>query len=267
MKRNYLAACLLLAVAAASATAADKLTFADPRGDDNGPGDYVYPTDAAYTRGSFDLTELEVSWNKKNIDFEVSVDGRLEDPWGMGGGFAVQMIFVFIDTGEGGNTDTLPGLNVKFAEGHEWDYVVILSPQKKSRVTSEIGTKAEAMEDVILVPSRTRGRGKTISGSVKLEDLGGGDPATWGYQVAVQSNEGFPQDGDLLTRKVNEYEGQHRFGGGTDYNCDPHVIDILAGKAKGEDSEVRAQHEMLAYECDDEGKATKSATLKMIRAE
>jgi carbohydrate-binding DOMON domain-containing protein len=266
MKLRFPAAFLLLTAMAVSALAADKITLEDPRGDDDGPGGYVYPTDAVYTRGSFDLTSLEVSWDKKNVDFDVTLATKLEDPWGMGGGFAVQMIFVFIDTGDGGNTDTPPGLNVKFADSDAWDYVVILSPQKKSRVTSEVGTKAESMSDAILVPNRTRGKGKTISGSIKLEDLGGGDPASWGYQVVVQSNEGFPQGGDLLTRKVNEYEGQHRFGGGNDGNCDPHVIDCLAGAAKGGDDEVQAQHDMLSFECDDEGNTKSMATLKMIRA-
>ncbi len=46
----------------------------------------------------------------------------------------------------------------------------------------------------------------------------------------MQSNEGFPDEADLLTRKVNEYEGQHRFGGGNDGDCDPHAMDVLAGK-------------------------------------
>ncbi len=71
------------------------------------------------------------------------------------------------------------------------------------------------------------------------DDLGGGDPASWGYQVVMQSNEGFPDKADLLTRKVNEFEGQHRFGGGTDYDCDPHVMDILAGAGTGDASEAK----------------------------
>ena len=56
----------------------------------------------------------------------------------------------------------------------------------------------------------------------------------------MQSNEGYPQKDALLTRAVNENRGEHRFGGGRDDNCDPHVIDIL-----GKD-----QHEVLkAYKC------------------
>ncbi|MCP4222303.1 MAG: hypothetical protein GY773_03040, partial [Actinomycetia bacterium] len=188
----------------------------DPTGDDNGPGGYVYPTDAVYTKGSFDLTGLSLDVKGKKANVDVSVNANLEDPWGMDVGFAVQMAFVFIDNAEGGYTDALPGLNVKFSEEDAWDKVIILSPQTSARVRQECEAKAGAMTDAIIVPSRTTGRGRTITGSLKAEDLGEGDPTTWGYQVVMQSNEGFPADMDLLTRKVNEYEGQHRFGGGTD---------------------------------------------------
>lgn len=245
---------------------AGEVVLKDPSGDDNGPGGYVYPTDAVYAAGSFDLTEVKIDFDEKNVSFDVDLNAKLDDPWGMGGGFAIQMIFIFINNAEGGHTKGLPGLNIQFSEADAWDKVVILSPQKKSRVLSEAKIKAEAFVDDMVVPTRTRGRGRTISGKVSLEDLGGGDPSTWGYQVVVQSNEGFPAKTDLLTRKVNEFEGQHRFGGGADTDCDPHVMDVLAGSAKGGDDEVAAQHEMLKYECDDSGEAKSMATLKMVKA-
>ena len=267
MKRFALAA-LLLFTAGAFAAGKGSIAFSDPSGDDNGPGEYVYPTDAVYAPGSFDMTGVEIDYSERRVNFTVDFDSRMEDPWGMGTGFAVQMVLIFIDTdGKAGSgySEGLPGLNIAFAEGHEWDKVVILSPQEKSRVTSEADMKAEAMKDDILVPTRTRGKGKSISGSISTKDLGDGDPSTWGYQVVVQSNEGFPTDEDLLTRRVNEFEGQHRFGGGNDGMCDPHVMDLLAGSASGAASEVEAQHQMLQYECDAEGNPKKLATLTMIR--
>lgn len=255
----------LLLAGLCSLAMAGEVTFKDPTGDDDGPGGYIYPTDAVYRPGSFDLTELSVKSKGKKVEFEVSVAQKLDDPWGMGTGFSVQMVFIFIDTKEGGHTEGVPGTNVTFAADSAWDKVVILSPQSKSRVTSEAKEKAADMIDDIVVPSRTNGKGKSISGSVKLADLGEGDPAEWGYQVVVQSNEGFPGKTDLLTRKVNEFEGQHRFGGGNDGDCDPHVADILAGTGKGEDAEKQAQYDMLKYECDEEGNG-KQAVLNMVRA-
>lgn len=258
----------LAAVLLASAGLAQEVSFKDPTGDDKGPGKYTYPTDVVYKPGSFDLTELKVKQSGSKVDFEATVNSALEDPWGMKGGFATQMIFIFIDTDgkEGsGNTKSLPGLNLAFAPKDAWERVVILSPQPAGRVKNEVEIKASGMKSAIVVPGRTKGTGRTISGSVDKKDLGEGDITGWGYQVVVQSNEGFPASTDLLTRKVNEYEGQHRFGGGTDGDCDPHAMDVLAGSGSGDKSEIEAQQSMLAYECNDDGTPKKTATLTMVR--
>lgn len=246
---------LSAAVLVVTGAAAEGVSFEDPTGDDNGPGEYSYPTDAVYTAGSFDLTKFEFTPDKKGkkANVAVSVNANLEDPWGMDVGFAVQMAFVYIDNAEGGFTEGLPGTNHMFAEDSAWDKVVILSPQPFARVKQEVEAKCGEMAAAVVVPSRTNGSGRTITGSVKLADIGEGDPASWGYQVVMQSNEGFPGDTDLLTRKVNEYEGQHRFGGGTDYDCDPHAVDILG------------DHAMLAYECNADGTTKKAAVLSMVR--
>ncbi len=259
MSRFPLHALGIASMIAFGATAAQAVEFTDPRGDDKGPGTYVYPTDGVYKPGSFDLTKFSAVKSGDAVDFSVEVAAGLEDPWGMGGGFAVQMVFIFIKTGAGGNSATPPGLNVVFAAGHEWNKVVVLSPQKKARVGGEATAKTGALAKDIVVPNLTRGRGRAITGTVPLSELGGdGNVDGWGYQVVMQSNEGFPAAGDFLTRKVNEYEGQHRFGGGNDGDCDPHVLDVLDGPdAK--------QSDMLAYTCGPDGKATKMATLKMVK--
>ena len=96
-------------------------------------------------------------------------------------------------------------------------------------VQSEIDAKAAKMKDRIVIPKKTKARGKKLVALVKASDLGGAPAKGWGYQVIMQSNEGYPEPTDLLTRQVNEYEGPHRFGGGNDYYMDPHVIDMLGG--------------------------------------
>ena len=254
--RCSLAAAALLA--ATSGLAADNaptcapdggLTFPDPTGDDNGPGTYVYPTDAVYKPGSFDITKFEVVPKGDQVEFRVSVNSRIEDPWDSvawgGNGFSVQMAIIHIDTDHvkgSGVTGGIPGTNVRFAEEEAWDKVVLISPQGPTRVNSEIELKAPQWKDRVIVPKITRASGKTLIAVVDTKQLGGAPKASWGYQVLMQSNEGFPDKTDLLTRKVNEFEGQHRFGGGTDYDNDPHVIDMLAA---GPDP-VKAQHEILS---------------------
>jgi carbohydrate-binding DOMON domain-containing protein len=248
--RWLLAAALLAGASARAADPAGTVTLADPTGDDNGPGTYVYPTDAVYKPGSFDLTEFKVVPKGDQVEFRVSVNSKIDDPWDSqawgGNGFSVQMAFIHIDTDHlkgSGVTAGLPGTNVRFAEDEAWDKVVIISPQGPSRVNSEVGLKCPQWKDRIVVPKVTRASGKTLIATVDLADLGGPPQPGWGYQVLMQSNEGFPDKTDLLTRKVNEFEGQHRFGGGTDYDNDPHVIDILV--PPGGDP-VKKQHEILS---------------------
>jgi len=238
----------------AGSALAGKVEFSDPKGDDFGPGEYIYPTDAVYVPGSFDLTKFKFEVKGDNVEIDCTVGSRLEDPWRMGGGFSVQMIFVFIDNAPGGFTETPPGLNVTIDESTAWDVCVILSPQTMARVRQEADAKAGGMASSIITPSRVRGKRSTITAKFKAEELGGtGDPSTWKYQVFVQSNEGFPSGGDLLTRKVNEFEGQHRFGGGTDYDCDPHVMDILGDHAQ-----------LAEYKCEPDGTTAWLATVKLV---
>ena len=265
MAGTRIALAALLAVATLRARA-QEVTFNDPVGDDSGPGTYKYPTDRVYKPGSFDLTRLKISQKGDKVTFEASVNADLEDPWGMGSGFALQMLFVHVKTGPGGFTEGIPGTNVAFAPDDAWNKVVILSPQKAFRVKQELEQKCDKkMREAAVVPDATTGKGRTITATVSKKDLGDGDVTKWGYQVLVQSNEGFPDKSDVLTRKVNEFEGQHRFGGGNDGECDPHVIDLLAGKGAGDKGEVDEQHRMLAYECNPDGTPKKKATLKMVR--
>jgi len=235
--RRLLAAVPLLVLAFALPAAADNekgFKLSDPTGDDKGPGTYTYPTDAVYKPGSFDITEFEVVPGANQTEFRISVRTRIEDPWDSpawgGNGFSVQMAFIHIDTDHkkgSGVQDGLPGTNVRFSEDEAWDRVIIVSPQGATRVNSEVGLKASQWKDKIIVPKVTRAQGKTLIAVVDNAQLGGPPQTTWGYQVLMQSNEGFPDKKDLLTRKVNEFEGQHRFGGGSDYDNDPHVMDIL----------------------------------------
>ncbi|MGM0577492.1 MAG: glucodextranase DOMON-like domain-containing protein [Myxococcota bacterium] len=251
---------------------AEELAFEDPGGDDFGPGTYEYPTDASYARGSFDLREVEIEEDGDEVVFEVGISARIEDPWDSeswdGHGFSLQMVQIYLDTdGEegSGHTDALPGLNAGFHAKDAWDKVVIISPQPARRIEQEAKQKAPEMKDDVVVPDKTTARGRTFRVVVDKEALGGAPKASWGVQVVMQSNEGYPGKGDLLSRKVNEYAGQHRFGGGSDWDCDPHVLDILVAPAEGGDAEKEGQKEALAYECGPEGESVKRATLPMIR--
>lgn len=249
---------------------AKEVVLKDPKGDDKGPGNYTYPTDAVYTKGSFDLVEASFEVDGDQIKVTIEVNAKIEDPWDSkawgGNGFSTQMAFVFLDLDKkpgSGHTEGLAGLNVTFAPESAWDKALILSAQGNTRVQAEVNAKAAKFKDDIVLPTSIKAQGKKLVARFPKAKIGDLTDKT-GFQVLMQSNEGFPDKTDLLTRKVNEYGGQHRFGGGSDYDCDPHVMDLFAGAAKGDKGEAKAQFDMLGtFKCDASGNGQK-AVITMV---
>lgn len=272
MYRSFLIAFIFIICFSFSLTAKE-IVLNDPTGDDNGPGTYIYPTDPVYKKGSFDMTKLEIKEKGDEVEFKLTLNAKIEDPWNSkswpqgGNGFSIQMAFIFIDTDhkEGsGEEDGLPGLNIKFDKESFWEKCVIISPQSKSRLNDEIKQKAGKFKDKIVIPKKTFVQGRSLVAVVSKKDLGE-NMDKWGFQVVMQSNEGYPDKKDFLTRKVNEYEGPHRFGGGSDYDCDPHVIDIFVSPANGGKDEIDKQHEILKkYKCDSDPSKWEIVRIPMV---
>lgn len=228
------------------------VTLLDPSGDDDGPGSYVYPTNAVYTKGAFDLTGLSVSVDGEDVVFEVSFASKVEDPWGSRGwggyGFSLQLIQVYIDQDRApgsGVTEALPGMNVRFPRESAWDKVILLSAQPAEKAKAEVGAKAKDLADRVVYPREVVVRGKSIMFKVRRADLGVPSGA-WGYQVLSSSTEGFPEEGDIYARRVNQAAGEHRFGGGADDTSDPNFVDMLTPPARGDAAETDLQHKLLS---------------------
>lgn len=264
---------LALVFSAAGQAWAGGVTLNDPKGDDNGPGTYTYPTDAAYKKGSFDLTEVEVKDKGAELEITIGVNASIDDPWESakwptpGNGFSLQMFQLYVDLdGKAGSGEqhALPGMNASFADDARWEKVLIVSPQANKEITSRLEQKAKALKDKVVLPTKVSAKGKKVTAIVKKADLlGASAPEKAGWQVLVSSNEGYdkePNNG-VLARIVNEFEGQHRFGGGDDGDTDPNFVDCLAGKAKGGDDEKAAQATMLKFDA----KAKKRPVLSMVR--
>ena len=86
--RRLRAAGPLLALALAFPAVAENskgFKLSDPSGDDKGPGNYTYPTDAVYKPGSFDITEFEVAPGANQIEFRVTVQVAHRGPLGQPG--------------------------------------------------------------------------------------------------------------------------------------------------------------------------------------
>jgi carbohydrate-binding DOMON domain-containing protein len=253
--------------------AADTLKFKDPAGDDNGGGKTEYPTGGDYKPGSFDMVGLEIKDDGDHIVFEIQMAKKVTDPWKStewrGNGFSLQFAQIYLDTDSKrrkGERKGLPGSWVAFTPDSYWEKVIIVSPQPASMVRGEIAGKAAYLKSKIVIPARTEARGKKLIARVAVADLGSKPTKKWGIQVLMLSNEGFPAREDLLSRKVNELPGEHRFGGGCDGYGDPHVIDMLAGQATGDANEAQLQHAALSkFKCSDEPKKARVTKISAVR--
>ncbi len=97
----------------------------DPKGDDYGPGTYTYPKAPVFKHeGLFDLRKYEIydSGDKWIFTFDF---GAMTNPWAAPLGFSHQLINLYLDTEEGGRTETYKkGARVRFDHESPWDYFI-----------------------------------------------------------------------------------------------------------------------------------------------
>ena len=75
MKMSAFISAIAWSLMALPATAGN-LTYDDPTGDDFGPGNYTYPTDSVYLRGSFDIKRLEVKNKGSKVEFRLTLQSE-----------------------------------------------------------------------------------------------------------------------------------------------------------------------------------------------
>lgn len=208
------------------------LEVQDPEGDDNGPGTYIYPTDAVFKDSVFDVGTFTVGTDSENLVIRFSFVGPVENPWGSPIGFSLQTMDVYIDTDPGAGTGArmlLPGRNAALQENYGWELAIwaegwnsqVVQPDSE---TLEPKNYSEASSAMKLVADSNQ---KTITIRVPLSFLPEGDPATWAYAAVVLSQEGYPTEGVWRVRDVNKYPEAYRFGGGAEDATHTRIIDLV----------------------------------------
>lgn len=201
----------------------------DPVGDDYGPGTYTYPTHNAFLPGLFDLTNFRVSYDVEYVYFDVTFS-EVTNPWNAPEGFSHQLINIYIDTTKGtGRTDTLRrGAIVTFDKRYAWDiYVKALGWGGCRAFTSQDNEESKGISDGLeagMLPD-----GKTVRVKVPLPIIGQPD-SSWGYYVLIGSQDAFGED-DF--RPVMEESTSWTFGGGSNLEINPNIIDMLAHEGGG----------------------------------
>ncbi len=216
----------------------------DAEGDDHGPGTYTYPTDAVFQNKAFDLKSFRVSYDEKNLIFRIGFYGPIPNPWGSPSGLAIQTIDIYIDQDPGNGSGArllLPGRNAALQAGNGWDYALWLEGWTPQVVAPQADTLEPVQAAEISMKILVDPAARTVTVRVPRESLGGGDPANWGFVVAVLGQEGFPSAGVWRVRDVEPKAAQWRFGGAPESSKNhTRILDLVWA-----DAVAPTQQEML----------------------
>ena len=195
----------------------------DPEGDDYGPGSYIYPRNLAFKpyNGLLDLLFFRVSGQAQNIFFDINFK-KISNPWNAPEGFIHPVIHIYLDTAKGGRTEPLnEALGVSFPPQYGWEYCLEGIGWESSRLTYL--TPQGSLESTELLAYYLPEQ-HIIRLAVPVE-LIGRPQKNWKYFVLVGSYDGF---GPGFLREIRKEPGDWVFGGGSDDNGSPRVIDLLA---------------------------------------
>lgn len=245
--RGPLALLLFCALLASHASAAPPgpVVLDDPPRDDDGNGRYVYPSNQAYRRNSFDLRRFTVERDGNDLIFRVALGKPIWRPpetrrseaarFVLDNGVYVQHIDIYIDQRPGeGHTDALPGRNFVVEPESAWEKAVVLTP-RPFYLKSLIGEWKPSRD--VLVP-RVRSYANVVEARISMASLGGRWDPAWGYLVisagAVWENTfdafdrlvGGPIQ-NALTMPVVTVAEPLAFGGGELEAWHPFVIDAI----------------------------------------
>lgn len=197
--------------------------FKDPLGDEYGPGTYSYPKDPAFKpyKGLFDMTDVVVLENEESYIFQIKF-AEMTNPWGAPKGFSHQLINIYLDTKEGGRTDTYnEGARVQFDKNHPWDYFIKVAgwPSYGQFFATSDG---EEIPEAVRVEADTGEKTINVIISKKYLDISNG---IFAY-ILVGSQDGYGPDN---FRPVTPNPGQWTLGGYPTDSKDmaPYVVDIL----------------------------------------
>ena len=190
-------------------------TLTDPAGDDDGPGEYVYPTDGAFQEDAFDLRSLRVLETDEKYRFAFEVENLYA---GFGGTFSPHYFVVYLrdPDGDGGRSTELGDLSVTAEFDSDWQYRVGANGFGGSVVDAE-GNGLGSPERIANFES-----GVAVV-SVPKSALGGADLADWEV-LPVVGSEDFG-----AFRDVQVDAGGFVFGGareGAAGNA-PRVLDLI----------------------------------------
>jgi alpha-amylase/alpha-mannosidase (GH57 family) len=200
----------------------------DVLGDDFGPGSYTYPTDSVFTPGSYDLAEFSVGLSGDELVFEFTVAAPIANPWDSPVGLSIQTFDVYVDTDRvagSGARMTIDGRNAATAAPDGWERALTIEGWEPALFTATSDVDVDETQPTMT--TLVFGDEGRVVVRIARDLFPKGDPSTWGYAVAVMSQEGFPAPGVRRVRDVVPVAQQWRIGGGDGSINGTRILDIL----------------------------------------
>jgi hypothetical protein len=162
------------------------LDVVDPNNDDNGPGNYAYPTSSNFVPGAFDLQHFQVYDDGTNIIFRVQIRDLAPT---FGSPLGAQLVDVYVHDPSAATTSTaasFPQRNYSIAAGSAWSRLVEVQGFGQRYIDAS-GTTLGT------VNIRANQVSRFITFSVPKASLG--QPASgWGFTVVLTGQDGFSPD-------------------------------------------------------------------------
>jgi hypothetical protein len=213
------------------------LSVDDPAGDDNGPGNYAYPTSDNFHAGAFDLTQFQVYDDGTNIIFRVQTRDLTPT---FGSPLGAQLVEVYVHDPTATATTTaaaFPSRHYAIAPAFAWNRLVEVQGFGQRYVDaggSTLGT----------VSIRANQLSRYITFSVPKATLGQPGPG-WGFTVVLTGQDGFGED---QARTFAPTPQPFQFGVCATASLDPHctvdpgsvpkAVDVIAPQGVAQSTEL-----------------------------
>jgi glucoamylase len=159
---------------------------ADPDGDDNGPGNYAYPTSADFKPGAFDIQQFQVFDAGDEIVFRLRTRDLTPT---FGSPLGAQLVDVYVHAPGAAQTSTaasFPQRNYRVADAGAWSRLIEVQGFGQRYVDAVGGTLGN-------VSIRGNAISRYITFSVPEASLGTPGPG-WGFTVVPTGQDGFSPD-------------------------------------------------------------------------
>jgi carbohydrate-binding DOMON domain-containing protein len=174
----------------------------DPTGDDNGPGNYAYPTAGDFHAGAYDLTDFQVYDTGDTVTFRVQTRDLTPT---FGSALGAQLVDVYVHEPGAAPTSTaasFPQRNYTIASADAWSRLIEVQGFGQRFVDASgatVGTVAISANEI----------SRYITFSVAKSALGGTPGAGWAFTLTLTGQDGYSPD---QARAFTATPGGYSFG-------------------------------------------------------